>query len=294
MLKIKTNNLKCSYCDCNENYGSFPYRTKFNGVEFKYYKCKACFTVSVHPKPDINIISTMYEKKNYHDIYYSKDQGANYEISALLIKKHLSNTSTILDYGCGGGHFLREIKNNGLIGYGVEYDKSTVYNASKYSGCKIFTVEEFDDNFDNMQFDALHLGDVLEHFTDPENELKKIIKRLKPGGLVFIEGPLEENMSPVMLSSKIVGYIKNKIYPGRSIYPPFHLTRTNANSQKKFISRIAGNQEFIYWDVYDTGWPYLNNKNIRHIIGLIALMLSGLKLYKWTFGNRFRAIIKPM
>lgn len=292
MFKKKIINLKCSYCECNKSYESFPYGTTFEGVEFKYYKCNACLTVNINPKPSEHIISTMYEKEAYHDIHYSDSQSFDYEKSALLIRSYLSNSSEVLDYGCGGGHFLKEIKKIGLIGYGVDFGKSTVNNASQYSGCKIFTVDDFNENFGNLQFDALHLGDVLEHLIDPGHELKKLLKRLKPGGLIFIEGPLEENISPVMLAAKIVGYIKNKLNFGKSIYPPFHLTRANADSQKFFIARIVGHDEFILWNIYDTGWPYLKNKNLRHFIGLIAIMCSGLKLYKYVLGNRFRAVIK--
>ena len=95
-----------------------------------------------------------------------------------------------------------------------------------------------------------------------------------------------------MLVAKIIGYAKNKLKLGKSIYPPFHLSRANAESQKLLIARIVGHDEFTLWEVYDTGWPYLNNKNIRHIIGMVAIMCSGLKLYKYVFGNRFRAVIK--
>lgn len=285
-------NIKCSYCDCNKGYESFPYGTKFEGVEFKYYKCNACLTVNIHPKPSRDIVSAMYEKEAYHDIHYSDSHSIDYEKSASLIRGYLPNSSKILDYGCGGGHFLKEIKKIGLIGYGVEYNKSTANNASLYSGCKIFTVDDFNEKFCDLQFDALHLGDVLEHLIDPGYELEKLLKRLNPGGLIFIEGPLEENISPVMLAAKIVGYVKNKLKLGKSIYPPLHLSRANAESQKFLIARIVGHDEFILWDVYDTGWPYLNNKNIRHIIGKVAIICSGLKFYKYVFGNRFRAVIK--
>lgn len=45
-----------------------------------------------------------------------------------------------------------------------------------------------------QRFDAIHLGDVLEHLPHPAS----LLRELEPlGGVFFIEGPLENNPSLV-------------------------------------------------------------------------------------------------
>ena len=55
------------------------------------------------------------------------------------------------------------------------------------------------------------------------------------------------------------------------------------------LNNLIGSK-LIYWEVYETGWPYLNNSFIKHVIGLLSIIIS--KIVPGNiFGNRFRAIL---
>ena len=73
--------------------------------------------------------------------------------------------------------------------------------------------------------------------------------------------------------------------------PPYHLIRVGSKQQLEFFNKLSTPVDVIYWEVYETGWPYLGGGLIKNFIAKTALILSGKKFFNLTFGNRFKAII---
>jgi len=270
---------------------AFPYNTKFNKVLFTHLKCNCCATVFIDPIPDSNTFAIMYSKTNYHDSFYHIEDCSEYEPSANLLRQYLPAGATVLDYGCGVGGFLQALSEAGFFPFGVEFDKDAADLASKRAGCDAISVDDFMSLPAKRLFDAIHLGDVLEHLPDPAKTLKELLVYLKPGGFLYVEGPLETNPSPVYWTSRLFGALKWIVRPAFvASDPPTHLFRTGARQQLAFFSMVEPGLELKHWHIYETGWPYAEGGVIKRAIAAIALRVGGMKLFGMTFGNRFRGV----
>lgn len=281
----------CPLCSAKANGVSFPYSTRFNDVLFKYLRCGDCNSVFVDPIPDLQTFVHMYAKTDYHDCHYEGKEGGAYTESARRLKQFLPAGSLVLDYGCGTGAFLKALDAEGFVPFGVEFDKDAALFAGKNAGCSTLTVDEFEARSERLKFDAIHLGDVLEHLPAPASTLRELLSRLKSGGVLFVEGPIEINPSPVYWTAKIFGAIKRLVRPYFvGSHKPTHLYYTGAKQQMAFFFRASPSLHLQHWQIYETGWPYASGGFIKRVIASFAHWLGGKQLFGSTFGNRFCGI----
>ena len=271
---------------------TFPYTTIFNKEKFNSLKCSICDSVFIDPVPDEQTFSLIYAKSDYHDQFYSHINDSQYTESVQLLCKYIKSSASILDFGCGTGYFLKECKSHGLLPFGVEFDKETVQFAANISNCSVISLEDFHRLKVLAKFDAIHLGDVLEHLPNPTSTLVTLLCFLKPGGVLFVEGPLEENPSFVLWTARVFGGLKRLIKPNFiSSTPPTHLVRTDAEAQKRFFSIADPSLKMIHWQIYETGWPYAQGGLIKRTIAFFAKMIGGKRVASITFGNRFKTVL---
>lgn len=282
----------CPICgNKNSKDHAFPYTTRYNARLFRYMRCASCNSVFVDPVPDNATFALMYAKAEYHDCHYEGKEGGEYAASAQLLKQYLPAGASVLDYGCGVGAFLKALGVEGFIPFGVEFDKDAAHRAGQIAGCEAMSVDDFLARSEKPMFDAIHFGDVLEHLPDPAGTLKELLGNLKPGGVLFVEGPLEINPSPVYWAARIFGAVKRIVRPSFvADHKPTHLFRTGTTQQLAFFSRVEPCLDMRYWRVYETGWPYANGGAIKRAIAGLAKAIGGKKILGTTFGNRFLGV----
>ena len=116
-----------------------------------------------------------------------------YSFMAQKISKHLGDSVSILDAGCGIGVFLLSMKHLGHSCTALDFDDSNVSLAPEYLNqfpffeCNLETEKlPFEDN----SFDVIVCSQVFEHFTlshlPPVIEMRRILKK---GGMLFIDVP---------------------------------------------------------------------------------------------------------
>lgn len=294
-MVIHKMNRSCPLCGCHRANLSFPYRIKFENLVFDYKKCAACKTVFVDPDPDPETLSRMYCRDQYHDVHYDVCRTDRYDTSVKLLSLYAPTGSTVLDYGCGSGFFLKALNSAGFHSFGVEYDSSIADKAALNSGSIVINVDNFFMSPCEIgsEFDVIHLGDVIEHVPHPGDFLRQIIPRLKDGGYLFVEGPLEANPSLVYWASKLFGMLKHLLRPnfiGNGT--PWHLFRTNWAQQLEFFHIVEPKLTLLHWQVLETGSPYVNNGRVKNLISNLAIKLSGKKVGPFVLGNYFVAIFK--
>jgi SAM-dependent methyltransferase len=283
----------CPICGGQAGSIAFPYGTRFNNVSFDYLKCDSCASVFVDPVPDQRTFELMYAKSAYHDLYYADSERSHYTASAKLLREFLPANAVVLDYGCGLGAFLKALEAEMFKAVGVEFDEDAAKFAAKNSGCKTFSTEKFEAANEKSAYDAVHLGDVLEHLPDPAETLRRLLAYLKPGGLLFAEGPLENNPSPVYWAARTFGAVKRRLNPDFvGLAPPTHLLRVDADRQLAFFTWVEPRLQLVRWDIHETGWPYANGGTLKQIIAGTAFLLGGKRLVGATFGNRFRGVFR--
>jgi SAM-dependent methyltransferase len=235
----------------------------------------------------------MYTQHDYHDKFYIEDLNlTEYRSSAAMLSKHLAKGGRVMDYGCGMGHFLITLRELGFNPFGVEFDPDAAKAAALRTKCEVISVEDFMQSTINHSFDAIHLGDVLEHLPDPQATLSQLLSCLKPGGLLYAEGPLERNASPVFWTRSLIGKIKRLLKPSfTASHPPNHLYFTGSDQQLAFFNRLSPNLTLLQWEVFETGWPY-STKGVKKQVAAVAKKLGGKTIFNATFGNKFRGIFE--
>lgn len=281
----------CPVCGGAAGKRRFPYATRFNSVTFDYVQCRSCASVFVDPIPNPDTLIKMYAKGSYHDAHYVGVETAQYRASAKLLGNFLPQGARVLDYGCGVGLFLEALRAEGFAPIGVEFDREAAGYAADNSGCPVYSIAEFSSTPNRLGYDALHLGDVLEHLPEPAAVLRELLDVIKPGGLLFVEGPLENNPSPVFWTARLFGATKKLLRPKYiGCSPPTHLLRVSETQQADLLLRAEPRLSSLHWDVHETGWPYSRGGALKRAIAGVAQAIGGKRIGATTFGNRFRGI----
>ena len=108
---------------------------------------------------------------------------------------------------------------------------------------------------------------------DPFSHLLNLSKLININGYLIIEGPIEENNNLIYFMSKFFGYLK-KFFGKKNNFIPFHTFRTNHLAQKILFNRLVKYKISKYYS-YETGWPYINNGILRHIIAKLNFIAFG-------------------
>lgn len=194
--------------------------------EISFYKCVSCkFGAFV---PACAGTSNFYNDITIEGNYYVDDKW-EFIKTFKLIKK--AKIKSLLDYGCGGGAFLKAASKIGGIDI-TGYDQNPQSKLSLDNSAITF-VSEVDELPENG-FDLITAFQILEHLEDPFSVLEKINKNLKENGIVVISVP------------NSLGPIRHFPFALTEI-PPHHVNRFNAPSLAVFLSNAGFKiEEFSY------------------------------------------------
>ncbi len=98
----------------------------------------------------------------------------------------------ILELGCGDGATVAlALQQEKCCEYvGIEmFRPMAEIAADRISKVHVGNVDEVDLPYDANYFDALIMSEVLEHLIDPETTLKRLVRLVRPGGMIFASSP---------------------------------------------------------------------------------------------------------
>lgn len=145
---------------------------------------------------ELNNKSTVSALKEGYNIIYSNSKGTIKE-SAIFYKWvtriiSLLSDSKLLDVGCGGGYFLREVSNLNITinSFGVDISEVALKLATKESPSSVFITSLAERlPFKNNSFDYITCLGCLEHFNNPAKGVSEFVRVVKPNGKVLILVP---------------------------------------------------------------------------------------------------------
>jgi hypothetical protein len=106
--------------------------------------------------------------------------------------------------------------------------------------------------------------------------LRELLAYVRPGGLLFVEGPLEDNPSPVFWAASLFGTVKRRLQPGAIDATALtHLLRFDPTRQQAFFTRVDPSLTLAHWEVRETGWPYAHGGTVKRAIASLARALGG-------------------
>jgi 2-polyprenyl-3-methyl-5-hydroxy-6-metoxy-1,4-benzoquinol methylase len=149
---------------------------KFRDEQFRIWRCPNC--ESVHARDDVDL-AHYYREYPFHNVGDSKD--TDWMLDAMYRKQWkrlkaagLKREHAVLDYGCGGGAFVKFLRKQGY---------QNVQGFDEYS-------QSFGDKgVLDQRYDMVLTQDVLEHVAEPWDLLSTLSNLLAPAGTVAIGTP---------------------------------------------------------------------------------------------------------
>jgi 2-polyprenyl-3-methyl-5-hydroxy-6-metoxy-1,4-benzoquinol methylase len=192
--------LNCPVCGHNkfETKLSVKDYTVSNEV-FEVVECHQCSLRFTQQVPDETQIGRYYQseeyishtdsKKGLFNNIYQLVRGFALGSKRQLVEKNMTTQGkTLLDYGCGTGAFLQEMKQHGWTVTGIEPDPGAAQKAMELTSSEVKAPSALD-SIEPSSFDAITLWHVLEHVHTLNETLDKLKAALKPGGFLFIAVP---------------------------------------------------------------------------------------------------------
>ncbi len=164
------------------------------GESFALVKCDNCSHVFTNPRPSDDRLGTYYQSTDYishtnkitspiHLIYKLVRQITLRQKESLITKLNKKRGS-LLDYGCGTGHFIQHCTAKGWLAKGVEPDEHARQIAASHG---LNVIPSLEKNIE--KFSIITAWHVLEHVTEPFSTLKELRNRLEEGGHIVIAVP---------------------------------------------------------------------------------------------------------
>jgi len=273
----------CHICENESGY-------LMNKDGFGIYKCPDCGLVFVYPLPEDSYLKEeVYSAKSGYQGHRKGDLDnlpPTHRFDQIFYYLGEVKGKKILDVGTSNGEFIYLLRKKGAETYGVEINTKTA-NAGLRAGLNIFVGfledAEFEDNF----FDYIHLGDILEHVTDPRALLKECCRVLKPGGILIIR---TLNLDCFWGKATMMLYRSFGI-PWSVVAPPHHLHFFSWNNMNQLISQLPFKLDYYQFELpptlmYELGSLHLlkRYKKSQSLSDLVYMLFSfSLYTFLWSF-----------
>ena len=144
---------------------------------------------------------------------------------------------------------LEEAAKVGWQPVGVEFDSQVARGVEERTGFTVLTASAADSSAGHIA-DILHLGDVLEHLTEMENQLPRILRLIRPGGLLLAQGPLEGNFN---FFAACCG-LSRRLRPWRRTeMAPYHVLMATSEGQRLLFRRFGLSE--LEYSFCEVAWP---------------------------------------
>ena len=192
---------------CDGPHADFAFRVR----DFDHARCRRCGTVFVTPLPDPQALETLYLAPDYHGSAEGQEQRMRAEGDARAAILRRFGVRSVLEVGCGPGHFLDACRDLGMQVEGV--DRARTAEGPRRRGHTVHEVWFSDFGPPAPRFDAVAMWEVVEHVADPKNILLQARKWLRPGGFLALSTPSSSGLPARALGPR---------FP--MVIPPDHLS----------------------------------------------------------------------
>ena len=153
-------------------------------------RCTSCGHMQLERFPSDDALSRAYAAAASED-YVEEEAGqrATARVALERIERHVNGRGAILDLGCWVGFLLAEARDRGWQPVGIEPSAFASTYARERLGLDVRQDDLFEAALPDHAFDAVVLGDVLEHLVRPGAALDRIAQLLAPGGVLYLALP---------------------------------------------------------------------------------------------------------
>ncbi len=163
--------------------------TSYGSAPDDIVRCRSCGHMQVAVFPARAQLDSDYG--DVHDAAYVEEEAGQRATAARTIERierHIGR-GRLADLGCWVGFLLAEARGRGWHVVGVEPSRFASAFARERLGLEVITGTLDTPSLDDLRFDAVFLGDVIEHLPDPAGALARIRSLLDPGGVLCLALP---------------------------------------------------------------------------------------------------------
>jgi SAM-dependent methyltransferase len=201
---------------------------RHRGGRFPLVECRACRMrfLAVQPAPET--LAAWYDATYFESEFRcgravapSSDEAAFRDENRGLLDDFaaLGARGRLLDVGCASGWLVQHAIGRGWQAQGVELSPDAAAQA-RARGLDVFLGDLLQAHLPAAHFDLVYMGDVLEHVPDCRAVVNEVARILKPGGRLYLRGPVTTNSIARALALRLYGWL------GRTLVlheVPYHL-----------------------------------------------------------------------
>jgi SAM-dependent methyltransferase len=169
--------------------GLTPTTDRFGTALADIVRCRTCGHMQLAAMPPGTLLTDAYEETASDD-YIEEEAGQRTTARRVLERIELHRDGgRLLDIGCWVGFFLAEARERGWEVTGVEPSGFAAAYARDVLGLPVLSGDLFEVDLPAGSFDAIFLGDVIEHLPDAGGAIDRISRLLVPGGVLAMALP---------------------------------------------------------------------------------------------------------
>lgn len=163
--------------------------TAYGSAPADIVRCESCGHMQVAHFPAEAQLDEAYAEVS-EAAYLDEEAGQRATAARALerIERH-AGRGRLCDLGCWVGFLVSEAERRGWEAWGVEPSEFASSFAVERLGLRVQQGSLDSADLPEQHFDALVLGDVIEHLPDPGRALERMASLLAPGGVVYLALP---------------------------------------------------------------------------------------------------------
>lgn len=228
--------------------GLIPTTKQFGTALGDILRCRECGHMQLDDFPTEAELNAAYEKAASDD-YVDEEAGQRRSAARVLQRtERYAGPGPLLDLGCWVGFLMAQARDRGWQPVGIEPSTFASEYARDRLGLDVRTDDLFTAELPLGHFDAVVLGDVLEHLTRAGDALERIAELLSPTGVLVLLLP--------DAGSRIARGMGRRWW---SVIPT-HIHYFTRHSAATMLRRHGYEPLYVATDPKDFTWRYYFNK----------------------------------
>jgi 2-polyprenyl-3-methyl-5-hydroxy-6-metoxy-1,4-benzoquinol methylase len=214
---IDLETVSCPFCGSTDEKELFTGPDRLIGLPgiFREVVCRGCGLIRQNPRPTMDALEAYYPT-SYDPYRQSIRAERNWwrrldrhygEVKRRRLIERYRDGGRLLDVGSATGNFLHEVKRTGRWDvFGIEPNAYAADYARRENGLDIRTSTLADAQLASNSFDVVTMWNVLEHVPEPIDDLHRVSRLLRPGGLLVLSLPNVESLEVKLFGPSWFGW----------------------------------------------------------------------------------------
>jgi SAM-dependent methyltransferase len=166
-----------------------PTTDQFGAAFSDIVRCPACSHMQLARFPTEAELGEAYGEAASDD--YVEEEAGQRETARVALERieRFTERGAILDLGCWVGFLLAVARERGWDALGVEPSEFAASYARDRLGLEVIQDDLFEADLGGRSFQAVVMGDVIEHLPRPDDALDRMASMLAPGGVAYLALP---------------------------------------------------------------------------------------------------------